>query len=573
MFTARSLMMRYEKCISVLTVFVVISGIFCSSGQRLDKPARIVENVPDLDIPPAGDPFGHAKPSAKAVYLFSQGGASQTDSQVLEFSDAILIRGWQKWDREGVVSSDYDFSFPAASRAKGIGFVAGGTASVVFRDENPAGFDEWATRDAKNEFVEHDYIVAGAHRASLANPEYRDYLVSFCKAQIDGGVDGVFLDEANAGYNGGRKWSWNGNEGYDDYFLAGFNAYLMKLHTDYSQSDWINRYGMSATNVIRKDAAPGDLANNFNYRVYLNDHGWGEYPDNPANPLAPLWGKIEGNRPNPSATSFRERALIWYWRDIVSKIRGYARKKYGKEILITSNGIFPFVDFNSFGMYNYNKDYQGGEVAWVPVVNGHLNGSISLKNQYIAMRERHKSVAGNVPLVMFIDWPTGMMNSYYDLPLAEKKDFWRIFAAEAYACGIYYAFHLKTSMPNEPTASAQSVLDFMKTYTAFYRDNAVWYTAMTPTDIAVTTGDAQITATVSSSGRKYCLHLVNHNYSDGLITKTNFTVSFPVKGTPKKATLFTPDSTGTRDLPITVTGGIVKIQVDELVSYDMIVVK
>lgn len=539
----------------------------------MDEPARVIEKVTDLDTPPAGNAFGQSGKSARSIYIFSQGAAGEQDTQVFDFQDAMLIRAWQKWDRGGVLASDYDFTYAQKARERNIGFVAGGTASVVFRDENPGRFKEWATRDAMNGLVEHTYIVPGAHRASLANPEYREYLVSYCKLQIDGGVDGVFLDEANAGYTGGDKWSWNGNEGYDDYFLADFNAYLMKLHPDYSVNDWIREYSMSESNVIRKDIPEGNLARNFNYRVYLNKKGWGSFPRSEQNPLAPVWGNITGNRADTSAKDFRNRALVWYWRDIVTQIREYARTAYGKEILITSNGIFPFVDFNSFGMYNYNADYKNAEVRWVPVKNGHLDGSVSLKKEYVAVRERSRSVSGDVPLVFFIDWPTEMMNSYYNLPLAEKKDFWRIYAAEAYACGTYYAFHLKTSMPDEPSAREQKVLDFLSGYAAFYRENAALYTSMSPTDINATVGIDNITSTVSSDGQKYCLHLVNHNYSDGLKTKSDFSVSFNVATAPARAVLYTPDADGSREVPLSLSGSRVTVKVDKLVSYDCIVIE
>jgi hypothetical protein len=67
--------------------------------------------------------------------------------------------------------------------------------------------------------------------------------------------------------------------------------------------------------------------------------------------------------------------------------------------------------------------------------------------------------------------------------------------------------------------------------------------------------------------------VVNHNHKEGLITKTDFIVSFHVNRSLKKAALRTPDSPGVRAVEVTVSGGIATIKVDSLVSYNMIVME
>jgi hypothetical protein len=554
-----------------LVLCAVVAACSGAGGAaKSAKSTRVIADVPDLATPPPGDPVGRLAGARKAVYLFSQTGTGQRDPQVLQFSDAVLIRAWQKWDRGGQQASDYDFGYADAARAQGVSFVAGGTASVVFRDEDPAQFEDWATRDAQGNLVEHAYIVPGAHRASLANPSYRAHLLDYCKKQIDGGVDGVFLDEANAGYTGGTRWSWNGNEGYDDWFLAAFNAWLLAKHATFTEADFISTYGMTPDNVVKPGVDPGDLGRSFDYRYYLKAHGWDRWPADPHNPLAAVYGQITGNRPDPSADSFRERALLWYWRQLVADLREYARSRYGKEILVTSNGIFPWVDFNSLGLYEGNRDDDGQEVQWVPLAGGHLDGARSLQAVYRKVRARSQAVSGDVPLVLFLDWPTKTMDGYYALSLQEKKDFWRIFGAEAYANGLFYALHLRTSMPAEPTATDSGVLDFLKEYAGFFREHAAAFTATSPADTAVTVSIPHVSASLSTGGGKTYLHLVNHNYAGGLIAKEGFTVTFPTAAAPTAAVLQTPDAAGERALVVVATGGQATVTVDRLEAYDLI---
>jgi hypothetical protein len=561
---------RSGSTAAVLAAALALAACSSSGGDGGGRTERVIPDVPDLSTVPPGDPWGRL-PSQKAVYLFSQSGSAERDAQVLQFSDAVLMRAWQKWDRSGLAAADYDFGYVDAARARNITFVAGGTASVLFQDENPALFRDWATRDAQGNMVEHAYIVPGAYRASLANPGFRRHLLDYLEIQIDGGVDGVFLDEANGGgYTGGTRWSWNGNEGYDDWFLAAFDAFLMAEHPAYGLADWTAAYGMTADNAIQAGVAPGDLGINFDYRYYLQQNGWDRYPADPSNPLAPVWGPIEGNRLDPASTSFRGRALLHYWREMVAELREYARATYGREILVTSNGLFPFVDFNGFGLYEGNRDDDGREAVWVPMKDGHLDGAHSQQDLYRKVRARSQAFSGDVPLVLFLDWPTRTIDAYYGLSLQEKKDYWRIFGAEAYANGLYFAFHLKTTMPGEPTASDSGILDFLETYVQFYQANAAAYTGTAPTDAAVSTSAANVSASVSAGGGKTYLHLVNHNYAAGLVAQEGFTASFPLATAPTHAVLRTPDAAGERTLSLGASGGNVTVTVDRLESYDLV---
>ena len=113
-----------------------------------------------------------------------------------------------------------------------------------------------------------------ARRGNLFNPAYRRYLLTWAKIQVDGGVDGVNFDEVNAGFSGGLKYGFNGNEGFDDYTIADFNRYLLARYPSFTAADWKTRFGMADDNLVRSDVPPGDLTRNFNYRTYLRAHGW-----------------------------------------------------------------------------------------------------------------------------------------------------------------------------------------------------------------------------------------------------------------------------------------------------------
>lgn len=166
-----------------------------------------------------GDPYGHRSTEELTVFAFSQNNVNeQVDAQVLELVPDINIRAIQKWSTNGLQTGDYNFSAIDDYHSKDIVFIGGGTAAALFPSEvSSEEFQDMATRDSLNELVEY---WDSRHNGSLANPAFRDHIFNYVKLQIDGGVDGVYLDEANlGGCQGGPKWQWNGNECFDDYLV------------------------------------------------------------------------------------------------------------------------------------------------------------------------------------------------------------------------------------------------------------------------------------------------------------------------------------------------------------------
>jgi hypothetical protein len=512
------------------------------------------------------------------VFGFSQSDVHQEDPQVYRLDPDINIRAIGKWSTNGDEPGDYNFAQIGRYHNLGITFMGSGTASVIFPQDfaSPMIFQDMVTRDADNAPVPHDEIgIEGAHRGNLFNPAYRGYLLRWAKIQIDGGVDGLNLDEVNGGFSGGLKYGFNGNEGFDDYTIADFNRYLLEKYRTFTAADWRERFGMTDDNLIRADVPPDDLVANFNYRDYLRANGWNLNPLTAANPLASEWGRVTANRMYADDTSFTAVYLRRYWMGMVHELRTYARRRTGHDILITSNGLLPYVDFNSVGMYPFNPDEQTPDFRgadYVPVVNGHLNGAKSLQANYRYLYQTSREIAGDVPVVVFIDWPNDMMTNYLSLPLSEKQDYWQIFGAEAYANGIFPAFHLKDTVGN-PTAEEYGMLGFFQTYSQFYRDHGYLYRNNRYGTEAVRVGVSNVSASVLASrgSRVRTVHLVNHNHDRGIIPQTGFDVEVDVGSCPRRVTMVSPDFAGAKRLPSSCRHGTLRVTVDQLKYYDVLV--
>jgi hypothetical protein len=502
------------------------------------------------------------------VYAFSQSDVDQEDPQVYRLAPDITIRTIGKWSTNGDEAADYNFGQIARYHARGVTFMGGGTASVIFPHDfaSTAIFDDMSTRDADNAPVPHDEFgfPDPARRGNIFNPAYRRYLLSWAKIQVDGGVDGVVFDEVNGGFSGGQKYGFNGNEGFDDYAIADFNRYLRAKYPAYTAADWQSHFGMT-------------LDGDFDYRDYLKAHGWNTDPLTAANPLAAEWGRVTANRMYAEDTSFTATYLRKYWQEMVTELRSYAWRTAHRTILISSNGLLPYVDFNSVGMYPWNPDeqtpdYRGAD--YVPVLDGHLNGAKSLQANYRYLKEMNGQIAGEVPAVVFIDWPNDMMTAYQNLPVQEKKDYWQIFGAEAYANGLFPAFHLKDTV-GDPTAEQSGVLDFFGAYSAFYRDHRELFLANRPApqEVSVETPSVAASMLVQRGTGARTLHLVNHNYAGGIIPQAGVRVSAAVPTCPRRVTVVSPDSPDPATPAWSCAGGRLTATVDRLTYYDVLVLR
>jgi hypothetical protein len=554
-----------------------------SDAAALDAGAALEGGGATVDpgVGPWPPSFAPSAPIAMddvTVFAFSQVDTNATDPQVVSLAPDMNIRSWARWDTGGLQKSDYDFSYVTACQAAGVRFIGGTTATALFSDE--PGFSTVVTVDASGNPV---MRPNGMYRGSLADPDYRAYLVSIGKIQIDGGVDGLFFDEVNGDLQG---LNGSGDEGFDDAHLADFNAFLL---WKYPGADYQAMFGMSAGaaqgGLLRADVPPGDLTRNFDYRAYLTSHGWAASPFASANPLAGEWGQSLGNRPLPGAQTFTDLAEPYrYWQAIVSELRAYAQQTYARTIYITSNGVWPFVDFQSVGLYDYNQDGDGGtEAPYVPVTspsNPRLDGTVSLKEPFLNLKARSEELAPGAPVVVFIDWPTTYSGYYFGFTMQEQEDYWRLYAAEAYANGLFFAFYLNDTLVGESgytdeTATTLGLMPFFTGLTAFYRTHAALYHGVkVATDVQVTTplSAAMITVDDQAQPRRRLVHLVNHAYGGGILTQTLVPISISSSTAPTAVTLASPDSTaGDAPLPFTYAGGVVDITVPSLAAYAIVI--
>src|SRR5579871_268017 len=562
-----------------------------AAGSRMvDAGAGGAPSNPDATVVDVGIGPWTAPPDAATpvplddvtVYAFSQSGDNQADPQVLTLAPDMSIRTFSRWDTYGVSPGDYDFSYVTSAHAVGVKFIGGTTSTVLFEDEFPNAqfptttYPDLATRDATGAVVTHPSSPKNYHRGSLANPLYRDYLVRIGELQIDGGVDGVFFDELNQDYQGA---TYDGNEGFDPCHLADFNAYLLWR---FPGADYATMFSMTPDNLLKASVPAGDLTNNFNYQKYLAAKGWGQSPFATGNPLASIWGQAVGNRPAPGAGTFVDSAEPYrYWRQIAATLRAYAQQKYGRSIYLTSNGVWPLVDFQSVGLYEFNQDDDGGaEAEYVPVTSGssttaaHLDGTRSLQRPFLNLKARSAALAPGAPVVLFIDWPTNFMSYYLHMPTSEQQDYWRIYAAEAYATGLFFAFFLADTV-GDPTATQLGLMPFFQGLTGFYRSHADLYHRVTSAPEAAVSVEMSLVSFSFAVGdqaspRRRLVHLVNHDYSGGLVEHDGFTVTVPLPSAPTSVTLASPDLPADVSLPFTYQGGSAAVVVPSLVAYDVL---
>ena len=524
--------------------------------------------------------YGKRDPSGLTVFGFSQEDQNlPADPQVLAMSPNIVSRAWQRWDRGGVQPSNYNFDYPVQARAAGITFIGGTTATALFRDEFPAAstFNAVVSCDATGQPVFHAPMKF--YRGSLASPAYRQYIIGIGEIQIDGGVDGLFFDEPDFSYVGTTSGNGpgNGNEGFDDANIADFGGFLCGKYPNYSPADWQSKYGITTADNLNCSKSTATRGRTFNYRGYLARNGWQASPLNRSNPLAAEWGTIQEGHPEPQNGTFTGTyTSLIYWQDIVLTLRNYARQKYNKEIYITANGVFPFVDFQMIGLWGGNPDGPGGSsVNYCPLTtDGHLDGTQSLLAAFMAMKQRSARIDGRViPVAAFIDWPTDVMTDYLSLPASEKSDYWRMYVPEALAATVYLNMHLADTM-GDPTATQLGLMPLFDQTAVFYKmpAHAALYhnTKDLPGRVTASVANLGTNLTQLSDGRTVA-HLINHNYSHGFQEQDGVSVSFPVAKAPRSVTLVSPDYGADTPVTFTYSGGQVQVTVPKLVAYVAVV--
>jgi hypothetical protein len=591
--SAQSFRRRVRVGIAVGFCALVLAGCGASSPQGSltippppPPPPQSVCATPAASNPTGGggtylqiaiDPsvYGTADTSNLTVFGFSQESMNlPADPQVLEMQANIVSRAWQRWDLGGTQSSDYNWSYPSQAQTEGITFIGGTTATVLFSDEfSAAQFNSVVSCNAQGQPVIHAPL--NFYRGSMASPTYQQYIIGIGELQIDGGVNGLFFDEPDESYEGATYG--DGNEGFDDADVADFGGFLCGKYPGMSSSAWQTQFGITSVDNLNCSATSDQWGRTFNYRNYLSRNGWQTDPLNPANPLAAQWGTMQGGHPEPENGTFTGTyTSLVYWQNIVLTLRNYARQKYGKEILITANGVFPFVDFQMNGLWDGNPDGPNGtSVDYCPLTpSGDLDGTQSLLPAFLSIKQRSARIDGRiVPVAAFIDWPTGVMSRYLSLPPSEMQDYWRMYVPEALAATVYLNMHLLDTV-GDPTATQLGLMPLFEQTAAFYEApaHAALYHSTTDLTGTVTVSVPNIATNLTqlSDGRTVA-HLINHNYSQGFQPQNGLTVTFPLAAAPATVTLVSPDYSADTAAAFTYSGGQVQVTVPQLVSYVAVV--
>lgn len=528
--------------------------------------------------------YGTADLSKIAFSAFSAMFPHEQDPQVLDLAPDLVPRAWFRWDTKGLRALDYDRAYVAACQAKGISFMGGTTTSVLYEDEvSPADFLDQVSRDASNKPVLHTELGSNVYRGSLASPAYRQRMVNIGKLQIDAGADGVHFDEVITSYTG-AGWT-GGNEGFDDHGVADFGAFLCNKYAT-SLSTLTTTLGVLAADKL--DCTGPSGGRTFDYRGYIARHGAGNNPLNTSqNPLAADWGAITNNNrvTVPTGTFLSQYPGFVYWQQIVLALRTYAREKYNREILVSANGVYPFVDFQTLGIYTPNADGpHGTSFDWVPTLatgsdaGTNLDGTVSFKSTLLALKAMSRDTlaltgAKEVPIVLFLDYAAPSLTRYYGLSLQGRKDYFRLYAAEAYAIGMMFSVPL--AMNGETcTATAFGMMDFFKQLQAFYKGHAdVYRGSVELSDVpAVSAPNVTTTLNALPDGRTV-LHIINHSYSAGVVAQHGVTATIPLATAPTSVTLISPDYAADKTPVFTYADGSLSVTVGDLDAYVAIVVK
>ena len=145
------------------------------------------------------------------------------------------------------------------------------------------------------------------------------------------------------------------------------------------------------------------------------------------------WGTIQPYSWQTSQPSFVQTyPTLVYWQNVVTALRAYARQKYNREIFITSNGPYPFADFQTVGLWDGNQDAPDqSAVEWIPTTpSGAYDGTVSWQPALQGMLTRAQNNGkANVPIVLFIDWPDSVMSTYYGFSLPDRQNYMRMLTA------------------------------------------------------------------------------------------------------------------------------------------------
>lgn len=442
----------------------------------------------------------------------------------------VLIRAWFKWHN----AADYTRLARHVPQAHAVGAVFGGgiTCSALYHGENglsEAQVLDMATRGPEGQLID-AWKTPGCRHGTLSNPAYREYLLSWCRKQLDAGAEYLFMDEPNA--------ALHQDEGYDDYSLADFRRFL------------VDRYGpQGKPGEPQWDRLKLDTLEQFDYRAYLRRGGWQADPLSPRNPLSADWW------------AFRRERDDRVWRGLCASIRAYAASK-GRRVWLSGNGLARYVDLQVLGVWGLWR-----------VKDGRVDLSENQLADWASIVAQGRAMAGGpVPVVFFHDWGFGGF-PWMEVP-AEDRTLWaRTRGAEIYAAGGRFAFPIQGPMQND--ARRDGTLDEVIRQTAFYQRHKDLYLDAQLAGLEPIGANRPLLSLAlwrRARPAALVLHVVNRQVEGGKLKKQcGVEVELPVAAMPKSAWAVSPDWDGRRPVQVRADQKRLRLSLPDLEAYAVVV--
>lgn len=452
----------------------------------------------------------------------------------------VLVRGWFKW-RD---AQDWEAQAHLVPRAHALGALFGGgvTCSALYHGENGLPEErvlDMATRGPDGNLAD-AWGEPGTRHGTLSNPAYLEYVLSFCKRQIDAGADYLFMDEINA--------ALHPNEGFDDYSIADFRTHLMETYgrgKGWGPRDprWRETFGQE---ISDPRICPDGTIATLDYRAFLMARGIVENPRAPANPFSQDW------------TAFRRERDDRAWKHMTAMIRKHASEN-GRTVLISGNGLARYVDLQVLGVWGLWK-----------AKDGRIDLSESLVDQWSGTVTAGRALAGaRVPIVFFHDWGFGGFPWIRDVPPQERELWIRVRASEIYASGAFFAFPVNGPWGND--AMTDGTIHEIARQARFYRSHRNLFLGpkfVGSDGLETPAADLSLALWKRQDPPALILHVINRQAKDSRpVPRTAVDVTLPTPLLPQQISVVSPDWDGAHQAIARAEGGRLRVTIPSLDAY------
>ena len=363
--------------------------------------------------------------------------------------------------------------------------MGGTTATALFTEEFPntavpalTRTTDVATRDDQDgrRSVSPARSCRIFYRGSLANPDYRAYLLRHRQDPDRRRRRRPLLRRDQPGLRrGATSTATRGST------VTTWPTSTPICCGDFPGADYQTMFGMTPDNLLKAEVPPGDLKQQLQLpEVPGQQRVGGTSLFSSANPLAAIWGQTIGGtaRRRARPTSSTAPSRTGTGGQIVSELRAYAQQNYGRSIYLTverdlSAGRLPGGRPLRL-QHRCRRRRRGGVGAGHVGVDDDAPPSstarASCSGPFLNLKarvggdgarragRRVPRLAERLHLVLLRTCRT-----------AEQQDYWRIYAAEAYANGLYYAFYPARHRRRSERAPQLGLMPLFQSLTAFYR--------------------------------------------------------------------------------------------------------